>query len=92
MDNISLSDLNARLELFRKDISEKIAYLSANEKSLSQEEVNRRIEDIKNLQSEIQEKTYLYFDKLSESNKKSFSGEDLESLTNKAKNLIKGEN
>lgn len=61
MEKITLPELNAELNKARRLISEKITVLDKDMENISKEEMDRRIEEIKNIQSDIQTKTSLYF-------------------------------
>lgn len=90
MDDFPISKLNAELEQFRSQIVEKIKDISNNPERFSKEEMDSRVEDIKNLQSIIQVKTNQYFDMVAEKARAtSYTEEQLSELTAKVKENIK---
>jgi len=66
MDNLPISRLNAELETFKRDIVEKIKFISENAPSLSKDVMDQKVLEIQNLQSTIQHKTNEYFNSVSQ--------------------------
>jgi len=62
MESFPLSKLNSELELLRSQISEKIRWFTDNADSLTKESAESRMQEIKNLQTEIQYKANEYLD------------------------------
>lgn len=90
MEELPLSKLNAELEQFRKDISEKVRTLAEEAPGLSQEDMQQRMLEIQNLQATIQAKTNKYFNLVAEKTKQNtYTEEQISQLSAAVKENFK---
>ena len=84
MDAFPLSKLNAELESLRRKISEDIRWFTDNADSLTKESAEERMKGIKDLQTEIQNKTNEFLNlKASATQSTAYTQEQISELSEK---------